>query len=112
MFLYHQRRNLFVNYGHRIVDLDLYFESFASVLQPSLPCMMEPYFFGSLRFISRYGIFKRSKQLPLFHPYFYNYGRNKEEFYRTLNMQEMKYFVLSDEFVFDLPHPRYSMIDC
>ena len=33
----------------------------------------------------RYGIFKRTIDLPLFHPYFMNYGGNKESFYDVLN---------------------------
>ena len=35
--------------------------------------------------IDRYGIIKRTKNLPLFHPYYLNYGGNKEEFYLILN---------------------------
>ena len=35
--------------------------------------------------IYRYGIIKRTKNLPLFHPYYINYGGNKEEFYLILN---------------------------
>ena len=35
--------------------------------------------------IHRYGIIKRTKNLPLFHPYYLNYGGNKEEFYLILN---------------------------
>ena len=35
--------------------------------------------------ILRYGIIKRTKNLPLFHPYYLNYGGNKEEFYLILN---------------------------
>ena len=32
-----------------------------------------------------YGIFKRTQRLPLFHPYFIDYGGNKEFFYLMLN---------------------------
>lgn len=33
----------------------------------------------------RYGVFKRTPQTPLYHPYFINYGKDKEDFYRVLN---------------------------
>ena len=33
----------------------------------------------------RYGVFKRTRNLPLFHPYFINYQGNKEHYYNVLN---------------------------
>ena len=42
-----------------------------------------------------YGIFKRTINLPLFHPYFINYGANKEQYYNVLNtMGIISYHIL------------------
>ena len=58
--------------------------------------------------LTRYGIFKRTINLPLFHPYYINYGRNKEDFYRVLNTMDYHYYVMTVDFIIDLPHPKYD----
>lgn len=56
--------------------------------------------------INRYGIIKRTINTPLFNPYFINYGRDKEDFYRVLNTMCYKYYVMTNDFIIDLPHKR------
>ena len=34
--------------------------------------------------MNSYGIFKRTMNLPLFHPYYINYGYNKVNYYKVL----------------------------
>ena len=53
-----------------------------------------------------YGIIKRTMNTPLFHPYYINYGGDKEDFYRVLNTMGYRYHVMSLDFMIDLPHPR------
>ena len=36
-------------------------------------------------FMNRYGIFKRTMSIPLYNPYFVNYGGDKEFFFFELN---------------------------
>ena len=51
---------------------------------------MEPLIFIEI-VINRYAIIKRTKTLPLYHPYLYNYGRNKEQYFRMLNSLRIIY---------------------
>ncbi|KAK8823082.1 hypothetical protein WA538_002233 [Blastocystis sp. DL] len=64
-----------------------------------LPCMFndvqEPYVFV-----------KRSPSLPRFDERFVDYGKNKVQFVSHLRMLGYKYYVLSQSFAIDVPHPR------
>lgn len=65
-----------------------------------LPCMFndvqEPYVFV-----------KRSPSLPRFDERFVDYGKNKVQFVSHLRMLGYKYYVLSQSFAIDVPHPRW-----
>ena len=54
--------------------------------------IMEPFKTNS-NIIIRYGIFKRTKSLPLFHPYFINYMGNKVHYYTVLNTLSIYYLI-------------------
>ena len=66
---------------------------------------------------NRYGVFKRTRNLPLFYPYFINYQGNKEHYYNVLNTMskctaswfilDYHYNVMTLDFAVDLPHPSY-----
>lgn len=43
---------------------------------------------------SRYGVFRRSKNTPFFHPSFFDYGGDKMEFFHRLNMIGRKYYTI------------------
>lgn len=57
-----------------------------------------------------YSIIRRSNQELIFHPYFINYGRNKIEFITRLIFEGFKFYILLQDFGFDIPHKRYNMI--
>lgn len=45
---------------------------------------MEPLLSRCVDLSHRYGIFRRSVVDPLFHPFFYDYGGDKQDFYNRL----------------------------
>ena len=49
---------------------------------------------------------KRSEFLPRFDERFVDYGKNKVQFVSHLRMLGFKYYVLSQSFAVDVPHPR------
>ena len=63
-----------------------------------------------------YSVIRRSKVVPLFHPYYINYGFNKVEMFSRLTYLsksilsirtlEFHYYVLVNEFCVDIPHNR------
>ena len=63
-----------------------------------------------------YSVIRRSKIVPLFHPYYINYGFNKVEMFSRLTFLsicwllfcsiEFHYYVLVNEFCVDIPHNR------
>lgn len=87
-----------------------------TVVEICAPKTMEPYCCWS-ELTSRYGVFKRARNLPLFHPYFINYGGNKEQYFNVLNTMGMgdhgespsdyHYNVMTMDFAVDIPHPPY-----
>ena len=80
-----------------IVD-DYYFMNH-SALFDAIHCMnfssMEPY-----------SITKRWKNSLIYHPYFVNYGRNKIEYDKRLMSEGYKFFILLQDFGFDIPHQK------
>ena len=53
-----------------------------------------------------YVFVKRSEFLPRFDERFVDYGKNKVQFVSHLRMLGFKYYVLSQSFAVDGPHPR------
>lgn len=53
-----------------------------------------------------YVFVKRSPSLPRFDERFVDYGKNKVQFVSHLRMLGYKYYVLSQSFAIDVPHPR------
>ena len=66
-----------------------------------------------------YSIIRRSKDNPLFHPYFINYGFNKQELMNRMTFLsrsilfewrlEFHYYVMLNEFCVEIPHKRTRM---
>ena len=66
-----------------------------------------------------YSIIRRSKDNPLFHPYFINYGFNKQELMNRMTFlsrsilvewrPEFHYYVMLNEFCVEIPHKRTKM---
>ena len=66
-----------------------------------------------------YSIIRRSKDNPLFHPYFINYGFNKQELMNRMTFlsrsilvewrSEFHYYVMLNEFCVEIPHKRTKM---
>ena len=66
-----------------------------------------------------YSIIRRSKDNPLFHPYFINYGFNKQELMNRMTFlsrfilfewrSEFHYYVMLNEFCVEIPHKRTRM---
>ena len=66
-----------------------------------------------------YSIIRRSKDNPLFHPYFINYGFNKQELMNRMTFLsrsilfewrlEFHYYVMLNEFCVEIPHKRTKM---
>lgn len=77
-----------------------WYESRGELLQ-QLRCLnystMEPYV-----------IVKRSRVLPLYHPLYYDYGFNKVQFIHHLRYLGYQFYVLMEDFGFDIPHRMYS----
>lgn len=61
--------------------------------------MMEPY-----------SIVRRWEQSVIFHPYFINYGRNKLEYISQMIYEGYKFYILMQDFGFDIPHPKYYFL--
>lgn len=66
---------------------------------------------------SRYFVYRRSALDPLFHPYYLDYGGDKQDIYYRLRAMKCTIwfgafiidntpYVLPTEFGFDIPHPR------
>lgn len=51
----------------------------------------------------RFVIVRRSELLPLYHPYFVDYGRNRDEYFARLRGAEFDVAVMSQDFLFELP---------
>ena len=66
-----------------------------------------------------YSIIRRSKDNPLFRPYFINYGFNKQELMNRMTFlsrfilfewrSEFHYYVMLNEFCVEIPHKRTRM---
>lgn len=66
-----------------------------------------------------YSIIRRSKDNPIFHPYFINYGFNKQELMNRMTFLspciwlnwclEFHYYVMLNEFCIEIPHKRTKM---
>ena len=64
----------------------------------------------------RYFVLRRNYDIPIFHPYFINYGYNKEEllnrllsqgsFFTEVSYVDFNFSVLTDDFSFDIPHKQ------
>ena len=81
--------------GHKIINYNQWKSiNKNTVIELISPKTMEPY-----------GIFKRTTNTPLFHPYFINYGQNKEQFYNVLKTMNYHFNVMTLDFAIDLPHP-------
>ena len=52
-----------------------------------------------------YVILRRSRETPLFHPYYVDYGFNKVQLVYQLRFEGFRFFVLMRDFGFDIPHP-------
>lgn len=65
-----------------------------------VPCMnyteMEPYM-----------VLRRYDVMPIYHPYFVDYGKNKMEFTLRLRFESYSFYVLVSDFGFDYPHPKF-----
>lgn len=55
-----------------------------------------------------YSISRRSNTSILYNPYFINYGRNKLEYVTRLKFEGYNFYVLLQDFGFDIPHGRYE----
>ena len=53
-----------------------------------------------------YSITKRSPSSLVYNPYFINYGRNKLEYVTRLMHEGYNFYVLLQDFGFDIPHGR------
>lgn len=51
-----------------------------------------------------YVILSRSEVTPLFHPYYIDYGFNKVQFIKQLRFEGFQFFMLMNDFGFDVPH--------
>ena len=51
----------------------------------------------------RFVIVRRSESLPLYHPYFVNYGRNRDEYFARVREAGFDVSVMSQEYLFELP---------
>ena len=56
-----------------------------------------------------YSIIRRSKDNPIFHPYFINYGFNKQELMNRMTFLSPCIYVMLNEFCIDIPHKRTKM---
>ena len=69
--------------------------------------------------MEHYSIIRRSKENQLFHPYFINYGFNKQELMNRMTFlsrsilvewrSEFHYYVMLNEFCVEIPHKRTKM---
>lgn len=64
------------------------------------------FLFHPISEIEPYGVFRRSVKNPIFNPLFIDYGYDKVEYYQRLVIDSFSFFVLSDDFGVDIPHPR------
>lgn len=51
----------------------------------------------------RFVIVRRSESLPLYHPYFVNYGRNRDEYFARVREAGFDVSVMSQDYLFELP---------
>lgn len=55
-----------------------------------------------------YMILRRSELMPVYHPYFVDYGRNKMEFTLRLRFEGYSFYAILSDFGFDYPHPKWE----
>lgn len=79
------------------MSLDSYFDGGDTLYK--VPCMnyteMEPYM-----------VLRRNELMPIYQPYFVDYGRNKMEFTLRLRFEGYSFYVILSDFGFDYPHPK------
>ena len=80
-------------------------DSHVSRIRCFLTNFMEPSIFG-IPVIWRYMMVRYSRDIPLFHEEFVDYGYNKVQYFEHLRQAGFQFYILNHAFAMDFPHPE------